>query len=255
MTAKKCIRVVCSILGLLFLSFLAAPFALNHTPLDAMLTCLPFGWWHFLKRNIPQINFNWGLVVTGVVCSLLALLVGNWFISFLFRQIQANLHPDRPVRKWRWSWTICLYACIWIFFLIALGAAGVSQQAKWLIDYDQPWYRVRRFSSELTYADWAIQQLLMDNKQDLERTRKAVLAEYGHWPGAKMLCEDFNIILYGDSSNNVAAYLIIPRDPQLIAKGNFIATVPEGSGLTKPLSQLQPMLSELDAKYSSRANH
>jgi hypothetical protein len=220
-----------------------------------MLTCLPFGWWHFIKRNIPQISFNWGLVSTGVICSVLALVLGNWILSALYEQIQTPSLPGKPARKWRWKWTISLYASIWILFLIAFGAAGVSQHATWLLNNNQSWYERRRSSYELVFAKQTIKYLLMDNDQDLARTRKAVFAESKSFGGQIPFCEAFNVIFYGNSNHTVAAYLVIPRDPELIAKGEFAVFGPDDRDLIQPLSQLQQTLSELDAEYSVTANH
>ena len=224
---------------------------LDRTPLGAMLAYLPFGWLLFLQRNIPQITFNWRLVTTYVILSALVLVLGNWFMSVLYEQIQVRSQPGNPARKWRWRWTAGLYASIWLLFLVAFGSAGVLRHTTWLVNYDQPWYERRGGSFwVLMDASDKMLEVVTDNDQDLEKTRNAVMAVPGYLGGTHPLCEDFNVILYGDSSNNVAAYLIIPRDPKLLATGVFAACLPDGTAhLSKPLSELPQLVSEMDAKY------
>ena len=251
----KWIRRTLWIVVLFLVLFFGWAVAINNTPLGAMLTYLPIGWWLFLKRNIPQISFNWGLIMTGVICSTLVLVLGNCFLSALYAQIQPGPQPGEPLRKWRWRWSVGLYASIWLLFLIAFGATGVLRHASWLLSYNQPWYEIRGLSyRQLSGADSAVGQIVIDNDQDFEKTRQSILAVSTSWGSANPLCEDYNIILYGDSSNEVATYLIIPRKAESLAQGEFAVTVPEGSRLFKPISELPKLLVELDAKYPIKAS-
>jgi hypothetical protein len=221
-----------------------------------MLTYLPVGWWLFLKRNIPQIGFNWGLVTTGVICSVVLLGLGNWFLNTVYAEIQVRMQPGKPAREWRLKWSAGLYCALWLLFLVAFGATGVYRHTVWLMNDEHPWYEKRAFSySQLFYADSAVRQILIDQDEDLEGTRKAVLAGPKYYGGTNALCEDYNVILYGDTSNKVAAWAIIPRDPMLLAKSNFAVTVPEGGMSVKPLSQFPQLILELDAKYPVQASH
>ena len=139
----KWIRRIVWFLGLIFLLLFLLAIAFSQTPLGAMLTYLPIGWWLFLKRNIPQITLNWGLITTGVICSTLMLVLGNWFVRVLYAQIQPRSQPGDASRKWRWRWSVGLYASIWLLFLIAFGATGVLRHTTWLLNYNQPWYEIR----------------------------------------------------------------------------------------------------------------
>jgi hypothetical protein len=122
----------------------------------------------------------------------------------------------------------------------------------WLLDYNQPLYEKRGQSYRLlSDADSAVFQILIDDDQDLESTRKALPAAR-YWSGTNAFCENFNVILYGDRSNKVAACLIIPRDPKLLDKGGFAFLDAEGGRLVKPLSELPQLVLEMDTKYPIR---
>jgi hypothetical protein len=249
-------RLIIGIIGFLVLLFFLLPIAFSRTPLGAMLTILPGGWWRFLKRNVPQLAFDWGLIGTGIICSILVLLVGHWFMVTLFGQFRKASDAAKPLRQWRWSWTFGLYATVWILFLTAFGASGVLRHATWLLKVDQPWYEERLNSyTELRMADGMVEQLLLENDEDLEKSRRAILTERGYRRARNPICEDFNVILCADSSNKVAAYLIIPRNPKLLAKGYFAVSSPDTSEFIRPLSQLQDTLMKMEARYPTKVSH
>jgi hypothetical protein len=242
-------RILWLVVSMLLLIIFLPLFARGIYPGD-ILTCLPDGWWFFLKRNIPQVTFNRGLVTTGVICSALALVLANWFMSNLCEQVQIRSQPGQPARKWRWRWSVGLYASIWLLFLIAFGAAGVWRHTTWFWNNNQPLYVERKNPyRELSFADDIISQILKDNHEDLQRTRKAILSGPNWRDQGNPLCEEYDVILYGDSRNQVAACLIIPRQLKSRAEGIFGFSDPQEEGLVKPLSQLPQLVSEMDGKY------
>jgi hypothetical protein len=237
------------LLGLLTLLLLLPLFA-GPTRTGAFLIHLPLGWWHFLGRNVHQITVNWSLIGTWLICSVLVVVVGNFLLRALFSQFQHTLQVSQPPRRWRWRWTICIYCGIWLLFAIAFGAAGVLRHTTWLMENHQPWYQERmNYYAELRMADGAVQQLLLENSDDLESTRKAFAGERSNRRQRILMADEFNVIFYGDKSNKVAAYLIIPRLPQLVTKARFGASIPGTNDLVRPLSDLQKTIAELDAAY------
>jgi len=243
-------RLIIWVGGVLFLWFFVLLLAASRTTIGAVLINLPLGWWRFLRRNVPQVSYDWGLIVTGVTCTAVVLVLGNWFMGALLRQLQKRREADEPLRKWRWSWTLGLYAAVWILFLIAFGAAGVLRHTTWLLNFHQPWYEERLNSSaELRIADGTVEQLMLENDLDLEKTLRAIAAERGYRRARNPICEDFDVILYGNGSNQVAACLIIPRNPKLLAKGDFAAWAPDSHAAILPLSQLEDTMSKMEAKY------
>jgi len=248
-------RVIIGIIGFLVLLFFLLPIAASWTPLGAMLTILPVGWWRFLKRNVPQLTYDWGLIGTGIICSILVFLVGHWLMAALFGQFQKRSDAAKPPRQWRWSWTFGLYATVWILFLIAFGASGALRHTTWLLKVDQPWYEERlNYYTEFRMAEGMVEQLLLENDGDLERLRRAIVSEEAYRRSRNPLCEDFDFILYADGSNKVAAYLIIPRNPKLLAKGNFAVSSSDTSEFIRPLSQLQDTLTKMEKQYPPKAN-
>jgi hypothetical protein len=250
MKTKRLIAWMCGVpLVLLMLLFLLA-LGVSYTPAGAVLMCLPLGWWHFLQRNLPQMTCNRNLIVTGTICSVLLVVAGNLLLGVLFRQVQQSVRPDQPARPWRWRWTVGLYAAVWLLFAIAIGTTGIFRHTTWLMDYPQPWYQERLNSySEIRMLDMNLQELLLENNQDIQATRKGFLGERSYRRRHMLLADEFDVIFFADKSNKVAAYVIIPRNPQLVAKGEFGASIPGNNDLVRPVSELQRTLADLDAAY------
>ena len=230
-----------AVLGLFLL-----PIVAGNPPLPSLL----FGWWAFLRRNLPQMTWNWNLIATGIVCSAGVIVVGNWLLASLFKQIQRTRHPERTARPWRWRWTMGLYVAVWLLFAIAMGATGVFRHTTWLLADDQPWFEERtHVYRELKDAATDLQMLLGDNP-GIETARKAFFKQPSLRSQQTLLADEFNVLFYTGRSNQVAACIIIPRTPQLLAKGEFATSLPEtGEFKTRPLAELPQIIADMDAKY------
>jgi len=251
MKAKRIIAWICwGVPGLYLLLFLL-PVAATPTPLGAVLTHLPLGWWAFLRRNLPQMTWNGNLIATGILCSAGVIVIGNWLLAALFKQIQQARHPEQTARPWRWRWTMGFYVAVWLLFAMAMGATGVFRHTTWLRADDQPWFQ-ERVNASLEMREVAVDlRILQDDNPGIEATRKAFL----HEPPVgrqlqKLLAEEFNVLFYAGQSNQVAAFIIIPRIPQLQAKGKFAVSLPgTGEFQERPLAELPQTIADMDAKY------
>jgi hypothetical protein len=219
---------------------------------------LPFGWWHFLERNIPQMTYNWNLIATGAICSVILIVLGHRLGRRLFQPIQISPGTFRPSQPWRWRWTLCIYGAIWLLFMIACGATGLMHQTAWLMEYEQPWYRPRIAYFNLSLADRVVSEVVEANHKDVARTRRQLLtipqkfmttSDRSSDPSDRRLIEDFNVIFYGDKYNEVAGYLITPRNPLWSPPDAWVASFPgRNLGLTQ-FSNVQSAIAELDAKF------
>lgn len=231
------------------------PVILFHFPMGS----LAFGWWRFLQRNMSGLSLNGSVLVTGLVCSVAIILLGHWLCSVLFRQIQQSRVQSGTTRAWPLRWTICLYAFFWVLFLVAFGSAGVYRHASWLRSSGEPWYKARRgrYNTylELKQADLQI-RVIMSDYSNINEVKK----EYGSTPSQMhqrgLINDWFDVLFYGDASNNVAAYVIIPRIPQKASneifavwdRGSLGSSDTEGD-LFHPMSELQQTIDKLDLKY------
>jgi hypothetical protein len=216
----------------------------------ALFNQLPFGWWHFLGRNLPELTMNWTLVATGCLCSVFAVAAGHWLMKGIWLQAQSLRRKDLTAGPWRWKWTLGLYAAIWLLFAIAFGAAGVFRQSTWLIQEEGPWYHSRSSTHiRLLQADAAIEQMILETGGDVEKARGAWLAERGRGGG---FFEEFTVVFYGDRQGVVRDYVIIPRNPELGVRGLFCASSSNRSDTIRPISELSATLATLEGKYSGK---
>ena len=224
----------------------------NHTPVEAIIEVLPLGWWRFLERNGPQVTWNWSPIGSGVVFSVLIMFLGQWLLKAAFEYVQISLGRV-PVRPWRWRWTIAGYAVVWLFFSIALGSSGVIEHARWLMQYDGPWYQPRGFDNIVLHSDGLIVfEIIDENGGSLPATRKAYLSAraYAYNGGNRLLADDCDVVFYGSRSNTVAACLIIPRNLAAGMPGaSFGVSGSDGQFTFLPASQLLETVSNLNIKY------
>jgi hypothetical protein len=185
-------------------------------------------------------TWNWNFIVSGIIYSALIIMLGNWLLSIMVSKVRIIV-PAVP-QVWRWRWTLRGYAAIWLLFLIAFGAAGLNRHVPWLIHDDTPWYEARWNYNALGEADIDIQMMLDDNGSTVAAVRKAFSAQ-------QRMPEDFNVIFYGNQSNRLAAYIIVPRHLSPGPYANFLVSVGTNGREFKPMSQLPETVSNLDKMY------
>lgn len=234
-----------------FVLLFLLPIAASRTAFGALLTWLPFGWFVFLKRNLPLISTNWSLIGMVLLCSAILLLLGHWFLRALFNQIQINQSAGQNVR-WRFRWGLSIYAGIWLLFVIVFGASGLFRQTTWLLNEERPWYKERLNSyRELRAADFTVHECMLDTDEDLEKTRAAILSEKTH--RQKPFFEQFEVLLYANENNKVEAYVLIPRNDRLLRQGRFaVVSLLDRSDFDRPISDLRRTIAQLDARYPKK---
>jgi len=237
---------------LLFLAFNIFLVALGFpAPLVRIPYELVTGWWRFLGRNLPQLTVNWSLIGMASVCSAILVGLGHWLLAAIYRQLR---RAEAAPTGWRWRWTIIGYAGIWLLFAICLGATGLFQHTSWLLQEKKPWYQPwLNPYSELRSAEGAIQQILLENNGEIDKTRAAFQifpATPRRAGSVELLSDRFDAILYANTNHQVEAWVLIPRDWDT-AKARYFSVSAEQFQVL-PLSDLQSTLVKLDSKYSNR---
>lgn len=230
---------------MLFVVFLAC--LAGHQSWAVILAHMPLGWWHFLERNASLMTWNWTLIATGVLTSVAVVGLGHYFLGTLFRHLQTSRTPEAPENKWRWRWTLSVYASIWLLFTILFGATGVYRHGTWLNDYGEPWYEERLYPPfEFMRVEQVIENLLLKTDGDLEKTYRAYLAEKTRRKNS-FLHEDFKVLFFANSNRVVQHYLIIPRMPQLVKREKFYD---QGhTNLIRNMRELSPAIETYSAQY------
>jgi hypothetical protein len=230
--------------------------AMSRTLVGAGLRCLLFGWWHFLARSLSQVTVNWSVVGMGLVCSAVVVLLGHRLLSGLLAQTQRTYHREAATRPWRWKWTATGYCVVWVLFAITFSAAGIYRHASWLQDLREPWYEDRDAAlKRLIIAQETITGILAD-EADLDKVRADYFSRKDPLGPQGLLCEEVNVIFYGNQSNQVVAYVLIPRDPMLKRAQYWVCSAGDGRGVVRgSLADLPNVLLQLDARYPAKRDH
>ncbi len=231
---------VCALL--LFLS----PFILGPYTVRALLECLPLGWWHFLQRNVPRISGNWTLFASGLVCSGFLLFFGQSLLRGLYRQFRQLRPTGELPQRWPSKWTLGLYLCVWLLFVITFGVGGLFRQITWLSQGAEPWYQERYGGyRELKVADESVQELLLDTDGEPNATLNSLCSTRLFTSSRPLLTEDFNVVLFASQANRVEAYVIVRR----ASARQFLLRLSPNHYELRPLQQLRSTLAELEAEY------
>src|SRR4026207_2210934 len=102
-----------------------------------------FGWFSFLQRVWPNVTVNWNGIGMVLLCSVLIIAGLHSLSGWLFTSVTTKANTC-PGLRWRWSWTLALYAGVWMLFAAIMGAVGVAHQVGWLFRFGEPFYRPRK---------------------------------------------------------------------------------------------------------------
>jgi hypothetical protein len=225
----------------------------DPAPPVRLLSRLVTGWWHFLRRNLPELTVNWSLIGMALLCSVTLLGLGHWLLTTTYRPLSGYAPPRGT---WRWRWTLVGFTGLWLLFGVCLGAVGVFQHTAWLLGEQRPWYQPRvNLHMEFRFANADIQQLLSANDGQLTQTRADFLGAANSsggrssqpWPAL------FDIIFYADPTNYVECYVLIPREESWLNADHFALSTPPTRFEVIPLSRLRATLAELDSRFAKRS--
>jgi hypothetical protein len=204
-TAVKCVLVLLLVL-----------FVTSLTPLGrASIAEVPFGWFHFIGRTLPNMTFNWSGIGMVVLCSAVVLFVLQRFLSWLYLALAPS--AERP-SAWQWRWTLALYAFFWILFGIVMGASGVMRQTTWLIHFSEPLYKPRLNGYvELRHAAGEVETALLESGGDIRQAQKLLTSFRRDGAGAW----DYHQFLFLTNGTGSVDVVIIPRDPEIQRKAGF----------------------------------
>lgn len=204
---KSVLRIVLWSVAALLLFVMVLPFLVPAS--FRSLGTILFGWLAFLKRVAPQVSLSGSGIGMVVLCSVLIVAglnsLGRWF---------TRSSPDRP--NWRWSWSVSIYAVLWLLFLAAMGVTGFVHQVAWLIRSKEPW-TVESTKRERVQLQLSATELLLsakDSAWDIQVTQRSFF-ENERLPRitGRLLQEELQVVFVPGSSNRFAAAVIFFRDP------------------------------------------
>jgi hypothetical protein len=192
---------------------------------------MAFGWLEFLKRVVPQVSVSGSGLAMVVLCSALIVVGLHNLTTWLWRH-RCSRSGVEPIH-WRWQWSVCTYALLWLLFLAAIGITGFVHQLSWLLTSNEPWAVARKHRWHLV-AD--LKQVAMevliageDNDWDISTTQKAFFESerLGFRRGA-ILQEEVQVLFIPDAGNKLAVAALFYRDPEKQEKAGMIVVSKHG---------------------------
>lgn len=239
-------------LALLAFAYYVASIFLAAAGMPNFLRYLAFGWVDFLRRNISEMTINWGLIATGLACSVGMLILAHAGLRLIYKQLPRRPQAPNLPNSGPWRCTVTFYGVLWLLFTIAIGGVGLWQSVLWLSRSNVSLYEIRRGQWDLKIAANAVRMADAMYDGDFEKVRAAVLAQGEFWKNLQFH-DNFEVLLFGDADGKVGTFIIIPRNPKLLAQGRFFySEIPNDE--FEPLSMLEQKLAEADAKYPLKAS-
>jgi len=201
--------------GIAFLAILVLvlPFVLggNVRVILQLGTALLAGWFKFFERTLAAIEWNWPMMVLWGLC-FLAVGVGldrflKWFSSFV-----ADKRGQSFIWPTRWTWSAL--AAVGIFFAVGMSVGGVLHQVGWLAGSEEPMVVVRSGRAkiaEMKQIDGALQQALLESKDDCEKARQTVWS-YLKYP--ETLQKQYRLFVLVDTNGKATGNIIFPLNQQ-----------------------------------------
>ena len=193
----------------------------------AVIRALPFGWISFLGRTLPEVTTNWAGIGMVVLCSALILLSLHWLLNALTR------------RRFRFRWSLSIFAAVWLLFCLIIAVAGLNGTAAML--KNEKWFAPRSGYGDLRMASLHARMALNDAPNDLTHLKRLLLESEGRF--GKPVWEDFEFLIC--PAENSVLVVVIPREPRTRQRVGFSIVGDSNSADYIPSARLPEKLVEL----------
>jgi hypothetical protein len=184
---------------------------------DLTITVL-FGWISFIRDVWPRISWDFGSILTVILCSALILFLGHWFLDWLSRGIAS---AKGKTFRWPMKWTACAFGAIALCFLIGMAVAGAAHQIGWIAENDEPLYEQRPRAIEHYREVQEMRYMLAgclngtDTVQSLRAcVQDAMKERRGRSSYHRPNIESVHLLMLVNSNAQVEGVIVFPRDKE-----------------------------------------
>lgn len=200
-------------IALLLLLLLALPLLLGGQAgvyVHLILTLI-FGWIEFCSRTLPAIDWNWPMIALSVFCLA---GIGFGLDRFLkrFSSFVAEKRGKSFIWPTRWTWSVLV--AVSIFFAVGMSVGGVLHQVGWMAGSKEPMMVSRARNAgfaTMKQIDGAVQQALLESKEDYELARQSVWSYLKH---PETLQNKYRMFVVIGADGKVAGRVIFPLNQQ-----------------------------------------
>lgn len=235
---KRCQRVlfwsVTTIFVLLVIVGVILPNLAGSQEGVAIIRTLPLGWLNFLIRTLPEVTVNWAGIGMVVLCSALILACLHSLLSALTQ------------RRFRFRWSVAIFASVWLLFCLIIAVAGLSRTTALL--QNENWYRVRLTRGDLWSASTHASMSLSKSGNDLSYLKRLLLHSEGKF--GRPLWEEFEFMVCPPAQGKSPCIVVIPMEPKTRERIGFSIVSEAGSEDSIPIAKLHERLAALKTAES-----
>jgi len=211
--AERIGGIILGIVALLLLLLLALPLLLGGQGggyVNLILTLI-FGWLEFCSRTLPAIDWNWTMIALSGFC-LAGIGFGlnrflKWFACFV-----AEKRGKSFIWPTRWTWSAL--AAVGLFLAVGMSVGGVLHQVGWMAGSKEPMMVSRARNAgfaTMKQIDGALQQALLESKEDYELARQSVWNYLKH---PETLQKRYRVFVVIGADGEVMGRVIFPLNQQ-----------------------------------------
>ncbi len=199
-----------------------------------MIFALAFGWFHFLRRVLPEVTLNPASIGMVVICSGLLLWGTQRFCSWLYLSIRSR-QPAESVwpSTWPWRWSVGIYCGLWVLFLASMSVTGITHQIGWLVRSEKPIIENMRGLRERWELKRVADQLSASCQQagwEAQTVRMVCEVAFEKY-GARRVdssAERFHVVFIVSKPGTTDAVFIAHRESELRDKYGYHRVTPNG---------------------------
>ena len=218
---------VAAILGLVEILFIPIQFVF----------VLAFGWVMFLWRTVPALEVGGKAVAWVLVLTLLVMAGTHW------------LGRTMAGAKWNLRRTFLIHGFIAVLLLTAVGMTGTAHQAAWLAKSNRAWFTGRsnaRITTIIARQDRSMMDLVLQRAQGDSMPKGA----WHDFLQADDLRLRNSIVRFPEDQTIPGIVVLIPRDPETLARVGFTFWPTNGPFLILPVDRLESTLLSLQKAES-----
>jgi hypothetical protein len=214
-----------------FGGFMVLSMMLGAGHADVFVTLL-FGWAAFCVRTGARIQWNFELIATSLVCTVVSLTLAHWLLRGFARSVSRS---RGKAWAWHWKWTWCGAGVVGVAFFVGMAVVGIVHQVAWIRSSPEPLLERKGRGWEIRYdmrnVSLAYQLASETATNDLKALRKELWNPGSGYLGSpektSYVMQAYHHLVILDEKKGIRGFLTFPRNPSWAAEQGGYLTLNE----------------------------
>jgi prepilin-type processing-associated H-X9-DG protein len=98
------------------------------------------GWVGFIGRISGQMHWRWEVIISVAIYASILVVGGHYFARWLYREMRGLSNDPAIPGRWKWSWTMRLFALFVLMFAAGTSAVAIVHQTAWIATAPEPMF-------------------------------------------------------------------------------------------------------------------